>query len=275
MNFTAAVIQMNSGADVGANLQAAGRLLGEAAKAGAKLAVLSENFAFMGARETDKLAQREKFGKGPIQDFLAGAAKKNSLWIVGGTIPIEVAGRQDKVYAADLVHDPQGGCAAHYDKIHLFDVDVLRDGRTDSYRESSSIEYGAQKAVALKTPLGVLGLSVCYDLRFPELYRALAAQGAEILCVPSAFTAKTGEAHWETLLRARAIENQCYVLAPDQGGAHPGGRRTWGHSMIVDPWGSVIAQQAAGEGVVLAELDLDKLATIRRNMPCLTHRRIS
>jgi len=274
MSLIAAALQMNTGADAGANLDRAQRLLAEAAAAGARLAVLPENFAFMGAREADKLAQRELPGRGAIQEALAAAAARHRLWIVAGTLPMAVPGRDDKVYAANLVYSPQGECVARYDKVHLFDVDVLRDGRSESYRESNSIEYGTVTARTAKIDTAVLGLSVCYDLRFPELYRALAAQGAQILSVPSAFTEATGEAHWEVLLRARAIENQCYVIAPNQSGTHPGGRRTWGHSMIVDPWGRVLAQRAAGEGLVTAELDLARVAEIRRNMPCLTHRRL-
>lgn len=274
ISLTAAALQMTTGADTGANLGNAQRLLAEAAASGARLAVLPENFAFMGAREADKLALREMPGRGPIQEFLAAAAARHQLWIVAGTLPMAVPEQAGKVYAASLVYNPQGECVARYDKVHLFDVDVPRDGKSESYRESNSIEYGAVTVRTLKIDAAMLGLSVCYDLRFPELYRALAAQGAEILSVPSAFTEATGEAHWEVLLRARAIENQCYVIAPNQSGTHPGGRRTWGHSMIVDPWGRVVAQRAAGEGVVTAELDLAHLAEIRRNMPCLKHRRL-
>lgn len=269
-----AAIQMNSGADVGANLERAGALLAEAAARGARLAVLPENFAFMGAHETDKLAHREPLGQGPLQAFLAATAARLGLWLVGGTLPLQVPGREDKVYAASLLYDPQGRRVAHYDKLHLFDVDVMRQGSSERYRESNSIEYGAVPCAPAPTDAGRLGLTVCYDLRFPELYRRLAADGAEVLSVPSAFTEKTGEAHWQVLLRARAIENQCYVIAPNQSGTHPGGRRTWGHSMVIDPWGEVLAEQAAGEGVVTADLDLTRLAEIRRNMPCLHHRRL-
>jgi predicted amidohydrolase len=274
---TVAAIQMNSVADVAANLGAARRLLEDAAAADAKLAVLPENFAFMGAHETDKLAHAEALGHGPIQEFLAQTAQRLSLWIVGGTLPLAVPGRGDKVYAASLLFNDRGECAAHYDKIHLFDVNVERDGMTESYRESSSIEYGAATAgnvVSVATPAGMLGLSVCYDLRFPELYRALSAGGARILCVPSAFTEKTGEAHWEVLLRARAVENFCYVIAPNQSGIHAGGRRTWGRSMIISPWGEILAQRAEGEGVILAALDLESQSRIRKSFPSLDHRRI-
>ncbi|MGH8115395.1 MAG: carbon-nitrogen hydrolase family protein [Rhodanobacteraceae bacterium] len=274
MTLKAAAIQMNSVDDVAANLREAERLLGEAASAGAALAVLPENFAFMGARDTAKLAHAEAEGSGPIQQLLSDSAKRLSMWIVGGTLPMAVPGRRDKVCAASLVYDAQGQCVARYDKVHLFDVDVARDGANERYRESGSIEAGAPRIVVEPTPVGRLGLSVCYDLRFPELYRALTAQSAEILCVPSAFTEKTGAAHWEILLRARAVENLCFVIAPGQCGTHPGGRRTWGHSMIVGPWGEILAQRVAGEGVVIAQLDLEKQAAIRSSFPVLTHRRM-
>ncbi len=271
---TVAAIQMNSVADVAANLAAAKRLLTEAAAGGAKLAVLPENFAFMGAHEADKLVHRESLGEGPIQSFLAEIARSLSMCVVGGTIPLAVADEPRKVYAASLVFNDQGRRIAHYDKIHLFDVNVERDGKTESYRESNSIAFGGVKPTCAETPAGVLGLSVCYDLRFPELYRALGNQGAQLLCVPSAFTEKTGEAHWEILLRARAVENLCVVIAPNQTGTHAGGRRTWGHSMIVSPWGDVLAQRAEGEGVVLATIDAEAQNKIRSSFPNLNHRRL-
>ncbi|TXH03824.1 MAG: carbon-nitrogen hydrolase family protein [Nevskiaceae bacterium] len=271
---TVAAIQMNSGADVAANLATARRLLQEARAGGAVLAVLPENFAFMGAHETDKLAHAEPLGAGPIQSFLAAAARELGLWIVAGTLPLAAPGQSGKVLAASLVFDDAGRCVAHYDKIHLFDVSFERDGRTESYRESNSIAFGAVRPTLSDTPAGRLGLSVCYDLRFPELYRALAADGARLLCVPSAFTDKTGEAHWEILLRARAVENFCFVIAPNQSGTHAGGRRTWGHSMIVGPWGEVLAQRADGEGVVLAPIDAAAQEKIRQSFPSLQHRRL-
>jgi nitrilase len=274
MNPKVAVIQMNSGADLGANLRAAGALLEQAATQGASLAVLPENFAFMGARDTDKLAHAEIERSGPIQQFLADISKRLSLWIVAGTIPLASPNDTGKVFAASLVYDAWGVCVTRYDKIHLFDVEVQREDKVESYRESATIERGAGHLITVKAGAGTLGLSVCYDLRFPELYRGLAAQGAELLCVPSAFTEKTGEAHWLTLLRARAIENQCFVLAPNQSGTHPGGRRTWGHSMILDPWGEVLAQQDSGEGIVVAELDRARFAHIRQSFPSLAHRRL-
>ncbi|MGH8441590.1 MAG: carbon-nitrogen hydrolase family protein [Nevskiaceae bacterium] len=265
-----AAVQMCSGADVGANLRATGALLERARLHGAVLAVLPENFAFMGADEHDKLSVAEPAGRGPIQDFLADAARRLELWIVAGTIPLATAGGE-RVAAACLVYEPSGASVARYDKIHLFDVEVPEGG---SYRESASIAAGAPAPVAVSTPCGRIGLSVCYDLRFPELFRQLVAQGAEVLAVPSAFTERTGEAHWEPLLRARAIENQCYVVAPGQHGAHPNGRRTWGHSLIVDPWGRVLAQQPAGEGVIVAPLPREPLLALRRTFPVLTHRRL-
>ncbi|MGQ0621603.1 MAG: carbon-nitrogen hydrolase family protein [Panacagrimonas sp.] len=274
MTTLVAALQMTSIDDRPANLATARRLLEQAAGEGVKLAALPENFAFMGLRDTDKLAHAEPDGQGPIQDFLAGTASRLGLWIVAGTVPVAVPDDPRRVFAACLVYDEQGRRVARYDKIHLFDVDVPREGRVERYRESSSIAFGEPRAVLVDTPAGRLGLSVCYDLRFPELYRALAGQGAELLCVPAAFTARTGEAHWEMLLRARAVENQCHVIAPGQCGNHPGGRATWGHSMIVGPWGEVIAQRADGEGVVAAAVDRERLEDIRRSFPALTHRRL-
>jgi nitrilase len=273
MNKVAA-LQMNSTDDVAGNLRAAEGLLERAARQGAVLAVLPENFAFMGARDTDKLVHAEVEGSGPIQQFLAGISARLGLWIIAGTIPIAVPSKPDKVYAASMVYNAQGQSVARYDKIHLFDVDVQRGDRTESYRESAHIDFGALSPTTVNTPAGMLGLSVCYDLRFPELYRALVQQGAQVLSVPSAFTEKTGEAHWETLLRARAVENLCYVIAPNQCGTHPGGRRTWGHTMIINPWGEVLAQCREGEGVITAELDFMQQAKIRADFPSLTHRRL-
>jgi predicted amidohydrolase len=267
-----AAIQMNTGADVGANLKEAERLLVEAKRRGAAVAALPENFAFMGEKEPDKLAVAESEGRGPIQQFLAAAAKRLKLWIVGGTVPLKAPDRDDRVSASCLVFDAAGERVARYDKMHLFDVEVPGSGR---YRESATFLHGAENVVVVDSPAGKIGLSVCYDLRFPELYRRLTAAGAEILAVPSAFTARTGEAHWEVLLRARAIENQCYVLAPGQNGVHPGNRRTWGHSCIVDPWGTLLALQEAGEGVAMAEAPLAALRELRKTFPVLTHRRLT
>jgi nitrilase len=267
----AAAIQLSSVADRDANLAVAERLLRQAAAAGVALAILPENFAFMGAKERDKLAIADSDGQGPIQHFLAAMALELKLWIVAGTVPLAVPGDADRVYAACLVYDAQGRRAARYDKIHLFDVEVPGGER---YRESATIARGAIEPVVVQTPIGKLGLSVCYDLRFPELYRALAAQGAEVLCVPAAFTARTGPPHWEPLLRARAIENQCFVIAPGQHGSHAGGRTTHGHSLIVDPWGEILAQQADGDGVIAAALAQEGLQQVRASFPALTHRRM-
>jgi len=267
----AAAIQLSSVADPDVNLAAAERLLRQAAAAGAALALLPENFAFMGARERDKLAFAEADGQGPIQDFLAATAQELKLWIVAGTVPLAVPGDADKTYAACLVYDAQGERVARYDKIHLFDVEVPGGER---YRESATIARGALEPVVVQTPIGKLGLSVCYDLRFPELYRALAARGAEVLCMPAAFTARTGQAHWDSLLRARAIENQCFLIAAAQHGTHAGGRATHGHSLILDPWGEALAQQAAGDGAVTAPLPLARLEQVRSSFPALTHRRM-
>lgn len=265
-----AAAQMNSGADVGANLRGAQAALEQARAQGAVLAVLPENFAFMGAHERDKLEVAEAEGVGPIQECLAQTARRLQLWVVAGTVPLKSADPA-RVAAACLVFNAGGERVARYDKIHLFDVEVAAG---EQYRESASIAPGALTATVIDTPAGRLGLSVCYDLRFPELFRALVAQGAEVLAVPSAFTEPTGAAHWEPLLRARAIENQCYVVAPGQHGAHPNGRRTWGHSLIVDPWGRVLAQREQGDGVIVAALPREPLLQLRRSFPVLNHRRL-
>ncbi len=269
-----AAIQMNSTPVVADNLATAARLLADAAEAGAVLAALPENFAIMGVKETDKLAHAEAFGRGPIQDWLAETARRLGLWIVAGTVPVAVDGDPGRVWAASLVVDTNGERRGRYDKIHLFDVDVP-SATGERYRESRTIAHGDPAGFAVvDTPAGKLGLSVCYDLRFPELYRELAARGAEILCVPAAFTARTGLAHWEILLRARAIENQVYVLAPGETGVHAGGRQTWGHSMIVGPWGEMLGCVAEGEGMVAAEVDLPALHALRAGFPNLSQRRI-
>jgi len=261
-----AAVQMVSAPEVAPNLEAAARLIAAAAAAGAKLVALPEYFCILGRHETDKVMVREADGYGPIQDFLAGAASRNRVWLVGGTIPL-VSLNEEKVRSACLVFDSEGRRVARYDKMHLFGLD-LGEQRFD---ESRTIEPG-EHPVAIDTPFGRIGLSVCYDLRFPELYRALGVVDA--LLVPSAFTSVTGAAHWELLVRARAVENQCYVIAPAQGGLHPNGRRTHGHSMIVDPWGEVLASRAEGEGIVLAELDAGRLAEVRQSLPALQHRKM-
>ena len=263
-----AAIQMTSGPDVTANLEQARGLLEEAAAGGAGLAALPENFSFMGLQDADKRAVAESEGHGPVQDFLASMALRLRMTIVGGTIPLR-ADADGRVAAASLVYGPDGKRIARYDKIHLFDVDI--PGRIESYRESAHVTPGSS-AVVVDTPVGRLGLSVCYDVRFPELFRALSVSGAQLLTVPSAFTSPTGRAHWETLLRARAIENLCYVIAPAQSGFHPNGRETYGDSMIIDYWGRVLQRLPRGRGCVIAEIDLGAQAEVRTNFPALQHR---
>ena len=261
-----AAIQMVSAPELAANLAAADRLIAEAARAGARLAALPENFYLIGRHETDKVRLREPDGKGPIQDFLAGAAKKHGLWLVGGTAPIE-CGENDRILSACLVFDATGRRVARYDKMHLFRF----DGGEERHDEARTLQPGAG-AVALESPFGRLALSICYDVRFPELYRSLGTFDA--MFVPSAFTVPTGAAHWELLLRARAIENQAYVVAPAQGGLHASGRRTYGHTMVVDPWGTVLAERAEGEGVVLADIDPERTRQVRAALPALLNRRL-
>jgi nitrilase len=266
----AAVIQMASGPNVGANLLEVERLADEAASAGARLIVLPENFAFMGMAEREILDLGEADGAGPLQEFLALLARKLGIWLVGGTVPIK-AGDAGKVRAACLVFDDQGRRQARYDKIHLFDVHLVETD--ERYHESETIEPGSE-VVVLDTPFGRLGLAVCYDLRFPELFRAMQDRGVELITLPAAFTALTGRAHWETLVRARAIENLSYFIAAAQGGFHVSGRETYGHSMIVDPWGNMLAQQPRGTGIAVAPLDREYQSATRRNFPCLAHRRL-
>jgi nitrilase len=259
-----AAIQMVSAPEVAPNLAAAGRLIAEAAAAGAQLVALPEYFCILGRHEGDKVKVREAEGAGPIQDFLADAAQRNRIWLVGGTLPL-VSANENKVRNACLVFDDAGRRVARYDKVHLFGLDLAGN----NFYEARTIEPGS-RPVVLDTPFARIGLSVCYDVRFPELYRS--AGVVDVWFVPSAFTAVTGAAHWDILMRARAIENQCYLVAPAQGGLHPNGRRTWGHSMVVDPWGEVLACRAEGEGVVLAELDAARLAEVRQSLPALQHR---
>jgi deaminated glutathione amidase len=263
-----AALQTVSTTDVDRNLDAAARLIAEAAREGAELAALPEYFCLMGRRDEDKLAIAEAPGSGPIQVFLAAQAKTHGLWLIGGTLPMRTA-MPDRVRNACCVYAPDGTLAARYDKIHLFRYD---NGR-ESYDEARVLEAGSEPVAVQAGPLR-LGLSVCYDLRFPELYRQLCAPPCDLLGVPAAFTYTTGRAHWELLLRARAVENQCYVIAPAQGGMHENGRRTWGHSMVVDPWGEVLAVLPEGEGVVLAEVDAKRIALVRQQLPALAHRRL-
>ena len=264
--FKAAAVQMVSTPKVEENLAAAARLIAQAAEQGAKLVALPEYFCIFGMRDRDKVAAREKDGAGPIQDFLAATAARHGVWLVGGSVPLECADPA-KVRNSCLVYDAAGRRVARYDKIHLFGLE-LGDER---FNESATIEPGTEPR-AVDSPFGRIALSVCYDLRFPELYRALAPM--DLILVPSAFTATTGRAHWETLLRARAIENLAWVLAPAQGGRHPNGRETHGHSMVVDPWGKILAERAAGPGVVIAEIDPAFQAEMRRSLPALERRRI-
>jgi nitrilase len=265
-----AAIQMASGPNINSNLIEAGRLIADAARTGAKLVVLPENFAFMGQNEKDKLAVAEDAGKGRMQSFLAEQAAQHKIWLVGGTIPIK-AGSSNKVRAACLVFNDAGEQVARYDKIHLFDVHLTSNG--EQYNESEAIEAG-DRAVVIDSPFGRLGIAICYDLRFPELFRNMIDAGAEVIAMPSAFTAITGKAHWHVLVRARAIENLCYVIAADQGGYHVSGRETYGHSMIVDPWGQVLDELASGSGVVRASSDHVYLAKVRNSFPVLEHRRM-
>ena len=264
-----AAIQMASSPNSSANLIEAGRLIEKAAAQGAALVVLPENFALMGKTETDKLAVAEAEGSGPIQEFLTRAAERHKVWLVGGTVPIRAS--KNKVRASCLVFNDRGAQVGRYDKIHLFDVNV--PGTDEQYRESQTIEAGEQ-AVVLDTPFGRLGVAICYDLRFPELFRRMADMRMDILAVPSAFTAQTGAAHWEILVRARAVENLCYAIASDQGGYHVNGRETYGHSMIVDPWGKLMACLPSGSGIVSAEVDLERLGKVRTAFPVLEHRRM-
>ncbi|MBK7023844.1 MAG: carbon-nitrogen hydrolase family protein [Sulfuritalea sp.] len=259
-----AAVQMISGPDVVPNLAAAGRLVAEAAAAGAQLVALPEYFPLIGATDVDRLAARELDGQGPIQDFLAATARRHGIWLVGGSIPL-LARDPGKLRNGCLVFDPQGTRVARYDKIHLFG---FKRGE-ESYDEAATIERGDQ-IVAFDSPLGRVGITICYDLRFPELFRAMG--DVDLLVLPAAFTETTGRAHWEILLRARAIENQCYVLAAAQGGRHPNGRMTHGNSMVIDPWGEVLARMDKGEGVVLAELDRQRLVDTRSSLPALKHR---
>lgn len=262
-----AAIQMVSTPEVDANLAQAAELLAAAAGRGAQLAVLPENFALMGRQERDNLAAQETPGSGRIQDFLAQQAVRHDLWLVGGTIGLRSAG--ERMRAACLLFNNYGQVVARYDKVHLFDAQV--PGRTERYMESATIEAGSEYTLAA-TPWGGLGLAVCYDLRFPEQFRAMAECGMDILALPAAFTASTGAAHWETLLRTRAIENQCYVIAAGQGGRHSNGRETFGSSMLIDPWGVVIERLDWGPGVVVGRMDAAFLRDVRQQFPALQHR---
>ena len=259
-----AAVQMVSGPDIAQNLRVADALVAEAAAGGARLVALPEYFPLISGNETDKVRAREKDGAGPLQDFLRETAQRHQVWLVGGSIPLE-ASIPEKVRNSCLVYDDAGRRVARYDKIHLFGF----TRGTERYNESQTIEAGGE-VVVFDSPVGRVGLSICYDLRFPELYRAMGP--VDLLVVPAAFTHTTGQAHWELLLRARAVENLCYVLASAQGGTHPSGRRTWGDSMVVDPWGEVLGRLAEGPGVVTAEMDAARIAELRASLPALQHR---
>ncbi len=267
---TVAAIQMTSGHRVEDNLEAAAKLLREAKDAGAELACLPENFSFIGLKDADKLAVAEADGSGPVQQFLSETARALGLWILGGTTVIKGDSAR-RVSNTSLLVDAQGKRVARYDKIHLFDVTI--PGRNEQYLESTHVTPG-RKVVVADTPVGRLGLSVCYDMRFPELYRELVARGAEWLAMPAAFTVPTGRAHWETLLRARAIENLCYVVAPAQWGTHTSGRETYGDTLIVDYWGQVLSRLPSGIGVITAQFDLARQAETRARFPALENRRL-
>ncbi len=273
-----AAVQMVSGPDVQANLDRAAALIQNAARQGASVVALPEYFCFMGAQDRDKLAIAEPAvalgalpgPSTPLQQRLSQWAQTNQIWVLGGTVPI-ATGDVEHVFNASLVFNPQGQVAARYDKMHLFCFD---NGR-ERYDEGLVLQAGTSPVacdMAIEGQAWRMGLSVCYDLRFPELYRHMMTPPCDILAVPAAFTYTTGQAHWELLLRARAVENQCYVIAPAQGGRHPNGRRTWGHSMVIDPWGEVLAVLPEGEGVVVAEVKAERLAQVREQLPALTHR---
>ncbi len=265
-----AAIQMTSSHVVADNLAAAAKLLREAKDSGAEVACLPENFSFIGLKDADKLAVAESDGEGEVQKFLSSTARQLKMWILGGTIVIK-ADSSTRVANSSLLIDADGKRVARYDKIHLFDVTI--PGRNEQYRESNHVVPGREPILA-DTPVGKLGLSVCYDMRFPELYRELVSQGAEWLAMPAAFTVPTGRAHWETLLRARAIENLCYVVAPAQYGVHSSGRETYGDTLIVDYWGQVLSRLAQGNGVITAEIDLASQAESRARFPALANRQL-
>lgn len=261
-----AAVQMVSTPDVAQNIATAQRLIADAAQQGAQLVLLPEYWPIMGMQETDKLAHAEQLDAGPIQAFMAESARMHRIWLIGGTLPM-VAPEANKVLNTVMVYNPTGERVAYYEKIHLFSF-VKGD---ESYDEARTIMHG-DTVKSFEAPFGRVGLSVCYDLRFPELYRAMG--DCALIVVPAAFTYTTGKAHWEILLKARAIENQCYVLASAQGGTHQNGRRTWGHSMLIDPWGEIKAEWSEGEGLAIGEMDPHHLQRIRENLPALKHRKL-
>ena len=265
-----AAVQMNTGLDLNTNLRDAERLVAEAASQGAGLVVLPENFAFMGKKESDLHGLRESYGDGPLQSFLSRLAQQLGVWLVGGSIPMEAIDNS-KIRAVCMVYNDQGEPVARYDKIHLFDVQIVETD--ERYLESASIEPGSD-VVVVDSPFGKLGIAVCYDLRFPELFRQLIDRGAEVICLPAAFTHVTGKVHWKALLRARAIENLSYLIASAQSGLHQNGRQTFGHSMILDPWGRILERIEDGIGVISYDLDPEYQTTTRRYFPVLEHRRL-
>ncbi len=263
--FRVAAIQTVSSTQLMGNLQNAGNLIAQAVEKGAELVVLPEYFCFMGRKDSDKLSIKEKLGIGPIQQFLSGQAKQYGIWLVGGTLPLD-NDDPDRIYNSSLIYDPAGNQVARYDKIHLFG---FKKGQ-ESYDESVSIRAGENAPQTFMAPCGPVGVSICYDLRFPEFFRAMGE--VNLIVLPAAFTYTTGSAHWEVLLRARAIENQCYVLASAQGGKHENGRRTWGHSVLIDPWGDIVDSVAEGPGVAVGDIDLKRLSDVRESLPALKHR---
>ncbi len=269
MTYRVAAIQMTSHSDVKKNLETAEKYITQAANEGARLIVLPEMFAVMGLDQSDKVKIRETVGGGPIQDFLREQALKQGVWLIGGTIPLALDHSSEKVNAACLLYDDKGERVARYNKIHLFDVSL--SATRESYHESKTTEPG-NEVIVVPTPFGKLGLAVCYDIRFPELFRTMHDQGVELIVLPAAFTETTGRAHWDILVRARAIENQVYLIAAAQTGLHANGRKTYGHSMIVDPWGMVKATLPETEGVVVADIDLAYLHRVREEFPSLRHR---
>ena len=264
-DFKVAAVQMVSSTRLDDNLEQAAGLIAQAAESGAQLVALPEYFCIMGRKDTDKLAIKEAEGAGPIQAFLADQARKHGIWLVGGSLPLHTDEAQ-RIFNTTLVYDPAGRQVARYDKVHLFS---FRKG-DEAYDESIVIKPGTNSPQVFTTPFGRVGLSICYDLRFPEFFRAMGP--VDLIVLPSAFTYTTGSAHWEILLRARAIENQCYVLAPAQGGKHENGRRTWGHSVLIDPWGEIIAQVDQDAGVALGEISPDRMTKVRASLPALQHR---
>ena len=266
----AAAIQMTSTRDVQQNLAEAQRLIRSAAEQGAELVVLPENFSFLGSTDAERVAAVEPFGDGPAQRFLAEAAERHGIWLVGGTIPIRDSGGE-RASSRSLLLAPDGRVVAHYDKIHLFDVDI--PGRASERYAESATTLAGQRVVAAATPIGRIGLTVCYDVRFPMLFHRLSVLGADVLVVPAAFTVPTGQVHWQPLLQARAIESLVYVVAAGQWGEHAGGRKTYGHSMIIGPWGEILGELGAGSGVLCVDLDMIRLAQLRESFPVVRHRR--